>query len=97
MSKADPYLMLVVTGRTKGKQLAGARFAVLCVGKTDGMGLQTGEWVTRLVGSMKKVGIITGRLFQKRLDPPRLFEMTDDVMTMLEQVKSSCCPGTPKA
>jgi hypothetical protein len=80
--------MLVVTGRTKGNQLAGARFAVPCVGKTEGTGLQPEKWVTGLVGSMKKAGIITGRLFQKRLDPPRLFEMTDDVMTLLEQVQA---------
>jgi hypothetical protein len=75
-------------GRTKGNQLAGARFTVPCVEKTDGTGLQPGKWVTRLVGAMKKAGVTTGRLFQKRLDPPRLFEMTDDVMTMLEQVQA---------
>jgi hypothetical protein len=88
MSKADPYFMLVVTGRMKGNRLAGARFAVPCVGKTDGTGLQPGKWVTRLVGSMKKAGITAGRLFQKRLDLPRLMEMTDDVMTLLEQVQA---------
>jgi hypothetical protein len=87
MSKEDPYFMFAVTGRSKGNQLSDAKFAVPCVAKTKGTGLLPGKWVTRHVGCLQKAGITTGRLFQKKLDPPRLFEMTDDVMTLLEQVQ----------
>jgi hypothetical protein len=42
MKKADPYFMFVVTGRSKGNQLSGAKFSVPCVAKTEGTGLQPG-------------------------------------------------------
>jgi hypothetical protein len=88
MKKLGPYFMLVVTGRSKGNQLSGAKFLVPCVEKTQGTGLQPGKWITRLVESMTKAGITSGRLFQKQLDPPRLFERADEVFTLLEEVQA---------
>jgi hypothetical protein len=88
MSKEDPYFMYVITGRTKGNQLSDAKFSVPCVAQTRGTGLQPGKWVTRHLGCLQKAEVTTGRLFQKRLDPPRLFEMADDGLTLLEQVQA---------
>jgi hypothetical protein len=39
-------------------------------------------------GLVEKAGISTGRLFQKQLDPLRLFKMSGHVMTLLEQVQA---------
>jgi hypothetical protein len=38
---------------------------------------------------MDMAGITTGRLFQKRLDPPRLFEVEDEFMTLMEEVQAN--------
>jgi hypothetical protein len=89
LEKADPYLMLVVSGRTKGNQVSGAKFSVPCVLKTEGTGLTPGKWIKRLVTLMTASGITSGRLFQRRLDPPRRFEMEDEFMTLLEEVQAS--------
>jgi hypothetical protein len=89
LEKADPYLMLVISGRTKGNQVSGAKFSVPCVLKTEGTGLTPGKWIKRLVTLMKASGITSGRLFQRRLDPPRMFEMEDEFMTLLEEVQAS--------
>jgi hypothetical protein len=43
------YFNNVVSGRTKGVQLAGAKFRIPCVGTTDGIGLEPGKWMKRLV------------------------------------------------
>jgi hypothetical protein len=91
LDKADPYFMLVVSGRSKGNQVSGAKFSVPCVLKTQGTGLIPGKWVKRLVTLhlMVDAGITTGRLFQRRLDPPRMFEMEDEVMSLLEEVQAT--------
>jgi hypothetical protein len=89
LDKADPYFMLVVSGRSKGNQVSGAKFSVPCVFKTQGTGLIPGKWVERLVTLMVDAGITTGRLFQRRLDPPRMFEMEDEVMSLLEEVQAT--------
>jgi hypothetical protein len=89
MSRAvEPFFMLVVTGRTKGNQLSGAKFSVPCVKITEGTSLKPGKWVGRLVAQMRRAGIRTGRLFQRKLDPPRMGEWENDFMTILELVQS---------
>jgi hypothetical protein len=70
-------------------QLSGAKFSVPCVEMTAGTGLKPGKWIQRLIALMDEAGITTGRLFQKRLDPPRLFEMEDESMILLEVQSSS--------
>jgi hypothetical protein len=89
LEKEDPYFMFVVTGRTKGNKLSGAKFSVPCVNKTEGTGLMPGKWVRRLVLLMEEAGVTSGRLFQKQLDPPRLFEMEDGVMSILETIQAT--------
>jgi hypothetical protein len=81
--------MFTVSGRTKGNQLSGAKFSVPCVTKTAGTGLKSGKWVERLIVLMAEGGVTTGRLFQQQLDPPRLFEIEDGVMTLLEEVQAT--------
>jgi hypothetical protein len=81
--------MLVVSGRSKGNQVSGAKFSVPCVLKTQGTGLIPGKWVERLVTLMVDAGITTGILFQKRLDPPHMFEMEDEIMSLQEEVQAT--------
>jgi hypothetical protein len=81
--------MFVGSGRTKGNQLSGAKFSVPCVNRTQGTGLKPGKWIERLVMLMEASGITTGTLFQRRLDPPRMFEMEDKFMLVLEEVQAT--------
>jgi hypothetical protein len=74
----DSYFMFVVSGRSKGNQISGSKFSVPCVAVTEGTNLRPGRWLMRLVEILKKVGIRTGRLFQRKLDPPRMFEWEGD-------------------
>jgi hypothetical protein len=89
LRKADPYFMFVVSGHLKGNQVSGAKFSVPCVKKTQGTGLKPGKWVERLIGLMEATGITTGRLFQRRLDPSRMFEMEDEFMPLMEEVQAT--------
>jgi hypothetical protein len=68
----DSYFMFVVSGRLKGNQISGAKFSVPCVAVTEGTSLCPRRWIKRLVGIRKKEGTRTGRLFQRKLDPPRM-------------------------
>jgi hypothetical protein len=81
--------MLVVTGRSKGNQLSGAKFSVPCVKYTEGTNLRPGIWIERLVKEMRASGIRSGRLFQRRLDPPRMSEWENDFMAILELIQST--------
>jgi hypothetical protein len=85
----EPHFMFVVTGRSKGNQLSGAKFSVPCVGTTEGTHLRPVCWVKRLVESLRSVGIRSGRLFQQKLNPPRMCKWEDDFMTLFEQVQAS--------
>jgi hypothetical protein len=86
----DPFFMLVVTGRSKGNQLSGAKFSVPCVKHTEGANLSPGIWIERLVKEMRASGIRSGRLFQRRrLDPPCMSEWENDFMAILELVQST--------
>jgi hypothetical protein len=76
----DPFFMLVVTGRSKGNQLSGAKFSVPCVKHTEGANLSPGIWIERLVKVMRSLGIRSGRLFQQRLDPPRMSEWENSLI-----------------
>jgi hypothetical protein len=56
--EVDPFFMLVVTGRSKGNQLSGAKFSVPCVKHTEGItNLSPGIWIERLVKEMRATGI----------------------------------------
>jgi hypothetical protein len=45
--EVDPYFMFVITGRSKGNQLSGAKFSVPCVSVTQGGPIcaQGGGWI----------------------------------------------------
>jgi hypothetical protein len=70
--EVDPCFMFVVSGRTKGNQLTGAKFGVPCISKTRGTGIRPGRWIERLSTILKGEGIRSGRLFRRRLDPSSL-------------------------
>jgi hypothetical protein len=90
MSKGtDAYFMFVVSGRSKGNQVSGSKFSVPCVGTTEGTNLRPGRWVQRLVKLMKGAGTRSGRLFQRKLNPPRMCEWEGDFMTLLELVQAT--------
>jgi hypothetical protein len=89
MSKGTgSYFMFVVSGRSKGNQVSGSKFSVPCVGTTEGTNLLPGRWVERLVNLMKTAGTRSGRLFQRKLNPPRMCEWEGDFMTLLELVQA---------
>jgi hypothetical protein len=86
----EPWFILAVSGRTKGNQLSGAKFALPCVGPTQGLGLlQPGKWMQRLVETLHACGVTKGRLFQRVFGTPKLHEFEDDFFTVLEKVQST--------
>jgi hypothetical protein len=84
-----PHFILVISGRTKGVQLAGAKFGIPCAATTEGTHLQPGRWVKRLVTLMKDEGIQGGRLFRRKLSPTKLCEFEHDFYTVLGRVQAT--------
>ncbi|KAG7368517.1 hypothetical protein IV203_031260 [Nitzschia inconspicua] len=87
--EATPHFCLRILGRTKGNQLSGANFDLPCVATTAGTNLRPGRWIERLVKTIHDEGRYTGRLFQRKLLPSRLFEFEDDFFTLLERVQAT--------
>jgi hypothetical protein len=85
----EPWFKLAVSGRTKGNQLSGAKFALPCVATTLGSGLLPGKWMKRLVEALVSCGVTKGRLFQRDLPKPKLHEFEDNFFTVLEKVQST--------
>jgi hypothetical protein len=85
----EPWFKFVVSGPTKGNQLSGSKFAVPIVGTTTGSHLQPGKWVKRLGTLLQDEGSKNGRLFTRRLNPPKLFEFEDDFFRVLEKVQAT--------
>jgi hypothetical protein len=71
-----PHFILVVSGRTKGNQLSGAKFGVPIAARTEGTNLLLGKWIQRLVKIMTVKNDTRGRLFRRNLSPTRLFEFS---------------------
>jgi hypothetical protein len=86
---SEPWFKLAVSGRTKGNQLLGSKFALPCVGTTLGSGLLRGKWMQRLIETLVSCRITKGRLFQQVLSKPKLHEFEDDLFTVLEMVQST--------
>jgi hypothetical protein len=82
----EPHFPFVVSGRTKGNQLSGAKFGVPCVGITKGT--QPGKWVKRLVNIKQAAGVRGGRLFVQQLTPSKMFEFANDFFIILERVQA---------
>jgi hypothetical protein len=84
-----PHFILVVSGRTKGNQLSGAKFGVPIVGRTEGTNLLPGKWIQRLVEIMTLKNDTRGRLFRRNLSPTRLFEFEFDFFRLLREVQAT--------
>jgi hypothetical protein len=84
----EPHFVFVISGRTKGNQLSGAKFGIPCVGTTKGTDLRPGRWVKRLVGLKQAVGTRGGRLFTRKLVPAKLYEFENDFFVLLERVQA---------
>jgi hypothetical protein len=89
LKDADPWFKLVISGPTKGNQLSGSKFAIPIVGTTQGSNLEPGKWVQRLATILKDEGSKNGRLFTRRLNPPRLFEFEEDFFRVLEKIQAT--------
>jgi hypothetical protein len=84
-----PHVTLVVSGRTKGNQLGGAKFGVPIAARTEINYLMPGKWVERLCGLMKAQGDTKGRLFRRDLTPSKLGEYEFDFFRLLRVVQST--------
>jgi hypothetical protein len=84
-----PHFILVVSGRTKGNQLSGAKFGVPIAARTEGTNLLPGKWIQRLVEIMTAKNDTRGRLFRRNLSPTRLFEFEFDFFRLLREVQST--------
>jgi hypothetical protein len=89
LAEKDPWFKLVISGPTKGNQLSGSKFAIPIVGTTQGANLEPGKWMTRLAAILKAEGLKNGRLFTRRLSPPRLFEFEEDFYKVLEKIQAT--------
>jgi hypothetical protein len=87
LTEEEPWFKVVISGPTKGNQLSGSKFAIPIVGTTQGSNLQPGKWIKRLAGILKDEGSKNGRLFTRRLNPPRLFEFEEDFYRVLEKIQ----------
>lgn len=84
-----PHFWLVVSGRTKGNRLSGARLELPIVKTTTRTYLQPGKWIKHLIGIIKREGRSNGCLFRRNLEPPKLCEFEDDFYKILEWIQST--------
>jgi hypothetical protein len=84
-----PHFILVVSGRTKGNQLSGAKLGVPIAARTEGTNLLPGKWIQQLVKIMTVKNDTRGRLFRRNLSPTRLFEFEFDFFRLLLEVQST--------
>ena len=85
----EPYIVFVISGRTKGNRLSGAKFGVPCVAITEGTHLKPGRWIERLVTALHKSGRRGGRLFEQRLKPTKLMEYEHNFFKVIEKLQST--------
>lgn len=84
-----PHIVLVISGRTKGNQLGGAKFGIPIAARTKGNRLQPGKWVKRLCDIMTARNETKGRLFRRVLRPSTLGEFESDFFRLLRQVQDT--------
>jgi hypothetical protein len=84
-----PHFILVVSGRTKGNQLSGAKFGLPIAACTEGTNLLPGKWIWRSVKIMTLKNDTRGRLLRRNLSPTRLFEFKYDFFCLLREVQST--------
>lgn len=81
------YFKIILSGRTKGNHLSGAKFSFPCVYVTKKAGLMPGIWTERLFGIKELQGDDSGILYQQKWNPARLFKYSDDFFCMLQTVQ----------
>jgi len=85
-----PHCDLVVSGRTKGNQLSGAKFKIPVCGVTEHSGLRPGIWATRLCTVLTNQGRTKGCLFGDSDDgSPKLADFHDMFYEVLEEVQQA--------
>jgi hypothetical protein len=89
LEDSEPWFKFVVSGPTKGSQLSGSKFAIPIVGTTSGTHLEPGKWIKRLGGILTDEKCQSGRLFSRRLNPPRLYEFEEDFFRVLSKVQAT--------
>lgn len=85
--KGESYFNVVISGRTKGNQISGAKFAFPCVEVTAGTGLQPGVWVRRLIEIRSSDYDTSGRLFFRGISPAKISHYEADFFHILQQVQ----------
>ena len=89
LEDSEPWFKFVVSGPTKGSQLSGSKFAIPIVGTTSGTHLEPGKWIKRLGGILTDEKCQSGRLFSRRLNPPRLYKFEEDFFRVLSKVQAT--------
>ena len=79
----DGYFKVVISGRTKGNQLSGAKFSFPCVNNTSGIGLNPGTWMERLVKIKSEGPNCGGRLFYRGTSPAKVHQYETDFSDIL--------------
>ena len=88
-----PHFEFVIAGRVKGKHQSGVKFAVPCVGVTQGSGLRPGKWAILYCGVERNLAKKNGRRMHKRLfnskaKDPKLYEFENLFFSLLEDVQA---------
>ena len=82
-----PHFSMVLAGVTKGDRVSGAKFAVPCVGTTDGSNLNPGCWALRYCTLERAKGRTNGRLFTMNLKNGKLYEFEKAFYGVLEEIQ----------
>eukprot|EP00978_Attheya_sp_CCMP212_P016861 scaffold44498_cov55-Attheya_sp.AAC.2 len=85
----EPWFKFVVLGPTKGNQLSGSKFAIPIAGTTSGTYLELGKWAKQLGDILTDEKCQAGRLFSRKLNPPRLYEFEEDFFRVLSKVQAT--------
>jgi hypothetical protein len=86
---SKPYFKVILSGRTKGNQITGAKVSFPCVERTSGNDLNPGVWMKRLVSIRDSEQDDSGRLFFRRLVPGRVSEWEYDFYNLLEAIQDT--------
>ena len=86
---SKPYFKVMLSGRTKGNQLTGAKVTFPCVERTNGNDLNPGIWMQRLVAIRDAEPDDSGRLFFRRLVPGKVSEWECDFYSLLEAIQET--------
>ncbi len=83
------HFKVVISGRTKGNQVSGAKFSFPCVHTTQGNGLNPGVWIRRLIQIRSSEEDNNGRLFFRGVSPARLSQYEADFYDVLYKIQAN--------